>query len=156
MRPFPGNEAHKFFSGPHNGGFGWGGGQTIHVEKVYVKRIGSTPVRGVLDCIPPRNVRSRANNYAAVDPGEAHPPKASTHRLDYLAVCAAETGLASVTHHYFRPPVGCMCICMEFACDMCHVMQVRQKAEQGGERGDCNSGLTSAYDENLIQADPSA
>ena len=31
---FPGNEAHKLFSGAQNGGFGWG--KKVYVEKVYV------------------------------------------------------------------------------------------------------------------------
>ena len=35
LRPFPGNEAHKLFSGVQNGGV-LGGGQKVYVEKVYV------------------------------------------------------------------------------------------------------------------------
>ena len=35
LRPFPGNEAHKLFSGGPNWGVS-GGGQKVYVEKVYV------------------------------------------------------------------------------------------------------------------------
>ena len=35
LRSFPGNEAHKLFSGGPNGRV-WGVGQKVHVEKVYV------------------------------------------------------------------------------------------------------------------------
>ena len=45
LRPFPGNEAHNFFSGGPKWG-DWGGGKEVYVEKVYVPF--SSPNLGVL------------------------------------------------------------------------------------------------------------
>ena len=48
LRPFPGAEAHKLFSGGPKSGV-LGGGQQVYVEKVYVPLL--SPSKGSVGCL---------------------------------------------------------------------------------------------------------